>query len=254
MKMNVAITGSRGLIGSHLKKKLLENDMNVTEWDLRTDPPTSAKDFEPRGIDYAVHLAAYANVRQSIEDPQKYWKNNVELTKSIQKICHYNNIPLMYASSSCIHKWWLSPYGTTKKVNEATAFDKQVALRFTTVYGEGARDTMFIPKLLEHKVEYVTEHIRDFIHVDDVVNAICRLLEDMHPQGKTLLPAYDIGTGKGHRPRDLAELAGHPDLPVKKGEPCEADDNTADNSELLKLGWKPKIDVQDYIIKKTIPH
>ena len=77
----------------------------------------------------------------------------------------------MYASSSCIHNWWLSPYGTSKKVNEETAFDKQVGLRFTTVYGDGARESMLIGKLLDGSIGYLTRHVRDFIHVDDVVEA-----------------------------------------------------------------------------------
>ena len=249
-KMNVAITGSRGFIGSHLKTRLEKDGHQVVEWDLRQDPPQCIKDFDPKDCNYVIHLAAYANVRKSIEDPQKYWKNNVDNTTRIQKICHYNNIPLMFASSSCIHNWWLSPYGTTKKVNEETAFDKQVALRFTTVYGDGARDSMFIPKLLNNKVEYVTEHIRDFIHVSDVIEAIILL---MSKNIGTLEKAYDIGTGIGNKVSDLADLAGYK-LPIKIGAECEAANNTANIKDLVALGWKPKTDVTEYIIKKTIPH
>ena len=116
----------------------------------------------------------------------------------------------MYASSSCIHNWWLSPYGTSKKVNEETAFEHQVALRFTTVYGDGARENMFIPKLLNNKVDYVTKHTRDFIHVDDVVEAIILL---MNKNIRSLKPAYDIGTGIGNQVHTLADIAGYTDLP-----------------------------------------
>jgi len=250
-KMNVAITGSRGFIGGHLKNRLINDGKEVTEWDLRQDPSRCIKDFNVEGVDYVVHLAAYANVRKSIEDPQMYWKNNVENTNTIQKICHYNNIPLLYASSSCIHNWWLSPYGTTKKVNEETAFEKQVALRFTTVYGEGARKNMFIPKLLDHKVEYVTHHIRDFIHVSDVIEAITLL---MSKDISILNNAYDIGTGEGNSVEDLAIIAGFNDLPLTNGDACEAKTNVANITELKSLGWEPKVNVNDYIIKQTIPH
>ena len=249
-KMNVAITGSRGFIGGHLKNKLINDGYEVTEWDIRQDPSRCIKDFNINGVDYVIHLAAYANVRKSIEDPQMYWKNNVENTTKIQKICHYNNIPLLYASSSCIHNWWLSPYGTTKKVNEETAFEKQVALRFTTVYGEGARANMFIPKLLNNELKYVTLHQRDFIHVSDVIEAIVLLMSN---DIRLLKPAYDIGTGKVNTIRELSITAGY-DLPVKDGAACEAHNNMADITELTKLGWKPKIDVNEYIIKNTIPH
>ncbi len=251
MKKNIALTGSRGFIGSHLMKRLIDDGMDVTEWDLRQDPPRCVKDFDPNGVSYVVHLAAYANVRKSIEEPQKWWKNNVDNTSRIQKICHYNNIPLLYASSSCIHNWWLSPYGTTKKVNEQTAFEKQVALRFTTVYGENGRESMFIPRLLNQNLEYVTSHVRDFIHVDDVINAICLI---MSKKIDTLDPAYDIGTGVGNTIEDLAILGGYDNLPLVKGDACEANSNVADITLMKGLGWKPKINVVDYITKKTIPH
>ena len=116
--MKVAITGSRGFIGSHLKTKLELEGHEVVEWDLRQEPSKDIEDFSPGDVTHVVHLAAYADVRQSLKEPQKYWTNNVENTTRIQLICHHNNIPLLYASSSCIHQWWLSPYGTSKKVNE----------------------------------------------------------------------------------------------------------------------------------------
>ena len=82
----------------------------------------------------------------------------------------------------------------SKKINEETAYENQVGLRFTTVYGEGARDEMLIGRLLDGRVSYLTDHIRDFIHVSDVVMAISLL---MRHDLTELKPAYDIGTGKG---------------------------------------------------------
>ena len=249
--MKIALTGSRGFIGGHLMKRLLKEGHEVVEWDLRQDPPKCIKDFDIFQIDYVIHLAAYADVRQSLKEPEKYWTNNVENTTRIQKICHYNNIPLLYASSSCIHNWWLSPYGISKKVNEETAFEKQVGLRFTTVYGDGARESMLIGKLLDGSIGYLTRHVRDFIHVDDVVEAIVLL---MSKDIRLLKPAYDIGTGKGNVVEALGKLTGWEGIEVTDGDPCEAQDNTADITELEKLGWKPTIDVEEYLISKTVPN
>ena len=249
--MKIAITGSRGFIGSHLKTRLEKDGHEIVEWDLRQEPSRCIKDFDPGDISYCIHLAAYADVRASLKDPQKYWKNNVENTTRIQNICHHNNIPLMYASSSCIHNWWLSPYGISKKVNEETANFGQVGLRFTTVYGDGARDTMLIGKLLDGSIKYLTKHIRDFVHVSDVVDAIVLL---MSKNIRSLKPAYDIGTGKGNVVEDLGILAGWEGIEVTEGDACEAQNNTADISSMKELGWEPKIDVRDYIIKNTVPH
>ena len=249
--MKVAITGSRGFIGSHLKTRLENDGHEVIEWDLRQEPPQSIKDFDPQDCNYVVHLAAYADVRRSLQEPDLYWKNNVENTTRIQKICHYNNIPLLYASSSCIHNWWLSPYGTSKKVNEETAIDKQVGLRFTTVYGDGARDTMLIGKLIDGSIGYLTRHVRDFVHVSDVVDAIVLL---MSKDIGMLKPAYDIGTGIGNVVMDLGILAGWEGIEVRDGDPCEAQDNTADITEMKALGWQPKVKVDEYLIKNTVAH
>lgn len=249
--MKVAITGSRGFIGSHLKTRLEKDGHEVIEWDLRQEPPQCIKDFDPQDCNYVVHLAAYADVRRSLQEPDLYWKNNVENTTRIQKICHYNNIPLLYASSSCIHNWWLSPYGTSKKVNEETAFDKQVGLRFTTVYGDGARDTMLIGKLIDGSIGYLTRHVRDFVHVSDVVDAIVLL---MSKDIGMLKPAYDIGTGTGNVVMDLGILAGWEGIEIRDGDPCEAQDNTADITEMKALGWQPKVKVDEYLIKNTVAH
>jgi nucleoside-diphosphate-sugar epimerase len=240
--MRVAITGSGGFIGGHLKKRLEKEGHSVIEWDLRDG--NDIKDFNLQESDYVVHLAAWADVRASIDDPQKYWVNNVEYTTAIQKQCFYNNVPLIYASSSCIHNWWLSPYGISKKVNEETAFDKQVGLRFTTVYGEGARDTMLIGRLTTGDIKYLTNHVRDFVHVSDVVNAIVLL---MSKDIRLLKPAYDIGTGEGNVVADLGVIAGYADLPVNDGDPCEAQDNTADITDIKELGWEPTVNVKQYL-------
>jgi nucleoside-diphosphate-sugar epimerase len=249
--MKIAITGSRGFIGSHLKTRLEKDGHEIVEWDLREEPSKCIKDFEPGDISYCIHLAAYADVRASLKDPQKYWINNVENTTRIQNICHHNNIPLLYASSSCIHNWWLSPYGISKKVNEETAKFGQVGLRFTTVYGDGARDSMLIGKLVNGTIKYLTRHTRDFVHVSDVVDAIVLL---MSKNIRSLKPAYDIGTGKGNVVEELGLLAGWEGIEVTDGDTCEAQDNTADISAMKELGWKPKVDVIDYIVKNTVPH
>jgi UDP-glucose 4-epimerase len=160
---------------------------------------------------------------------------------------------MIYASSSCIHAWHQSPYGISKKVNEETAFPGQVGLRFTTVYGDGARDTMFIGKLMRGEVKYATNHIRDFIHVDDVIDAIDRIMLKMlephlMPEA-TLRDAYDIGTGTGNVVSELARIR-MPGIDIRLGDDCEAHDNTADITHISELGFKAKIDVREYLAVK----
>ncbi len=240
-KSKIAITGSRGFIGSYLKKSLEQDGHTIIEWDNKIQKDIS--DFELGDADAVVHLAALADVRRSIKEPEIYWKTNVEATTRIQRLCNTFKIPLYYASSSCIHKWWLSPYGTSKKVNEETAFPGQIGLRFTTVYGHGARDTMLISRIINNSVKYSTRHKRDFIHVEDVVSAIKTLMEKW---AWDLGSAYDIGVGKSVYVNELVKSAGY-DVPVEEGDACEAEDNVANTSGIRLLGWKPQIDVMQFV-------
>jgi len=244
--MKITITGSGGFIGSHLKERLIGKGHFITGWDRKSG--RDIKDFETEGADMVIHLAAYADVRASIENPDKYWTNNVEYTTRIQRMCEARDIPLIYASSSCIHAWHKSPYGISKKVNEETAGDKQTGLRFTTVYGEGARDTMMIGKLIRNEAKYATNHVRDFIHVNDVCDVI-ELLINKNPD--SWQKAYDVGTGTGNLVSHLANDICGRDLPVNDGDPCEALDNTADISPLQREGWSgPKVNVKDFLMEE----
>lgn len=246
--MNIVITGSSGFIGHHLKHFLELNGHHIIPWDRKIGK--DIHDFTLDNVDFVIHLAADADVRRSIEHPDEYWHNNVTPTTNIQMTCHHLRIPLLYASSSCIHAWHKSPYGISKKVNEETAFPGQVGLRFTTVYGDGARDTMFIGKLMRGELKYATQHLRDFIHVDDVIKAIeLIMLKMLSPHlfpGVPLRDAYDIGTGTNNVVLDLARIK-YPAIEVFEGYECEAQDNTADNTYLKELGWEPTVDVRDYI-------
>lgn len=246
--MNIAITGSSGFIGHHLKHYLELDGHHIIPWDRNIDRDIS--DFEIEDAEFVIHLAADADVRRSIEEPDLYWDNNVTPTTRIQRLCHAANVPLLYASSSCIHQWHKSPYGISKKVNEETAFPGQVGLRFTTVYGDGARDSMFVGKLMRGELKYATNHVRDFIHVDDVVQAIdlimLRILEPHLFEGIPLRAAYDIGCGIGNTVSEVARIR-MPGVDHKPGDACEAQDNTADITYIQELGFKPTINVLDYV-------
>ena len=244
--MSIIITGSDGFIGSHLTKHFEAKDIEVIPWDIKNGGTQDIHNlFIPPDVTFVIHLAAIADVRRSIREPDIYWEQNVLGTKHVQEKCAQKDIPLLYASSSCVHAWGKSPYGMSKKVNELTAQPEQIGMRFTTVYGDGARDSMFIGKLQRGEIEYVTTHIRDFIHVSDVIQAI-ELLMDNYATLEDY--SYNIGTGVGNEVRKLGELNNFYG-PVKSGHECEALDNTADNSAIRKLGWKQTVFVDEYINK-----
>ena len=242
--MKIIVTGSTGFIGKHLVQRLLPRH-EVIEWDRAHGK--DIKDFSsatiPADVDFVVHLAAIADVRRSLKEPELYWTTNVEYSKNIFDLCHANNIPVVYASSSCVHAWWKSPYGTSKKAMEAVAHPGQIGLRFTTVFGDGARDTMLMSRIRNGTVKFATEHIRDLIYVEDVVSAIMIFVEN-GTQDKNA--TYEVGTGQGYKVSDIVKHAGY-NVPIQEGQDAEADNNTADNTELKKLGWKTTLKPTEWI-------
>ena len=244
--MNILVTGDMGFIGSYLRKRLETYGHTVIGFDLQRGQDVS--DIKVRTLlncDYVVHLAAFADVRNSLKEPDLYWDNNVEKTRELQDKCERAQVPLIYASSSCVHQWHLSPYGTSKKINEATARPGQIGLRFTTVFGDGCREGMLYDRIKNNTLKSITNHTRDFIHVDDVVNAIVVLIRHRNQQEK-LKPVYDIGRGIGVYLPDLINSLGM-NIPVVDGLPCEAKDNTCDPRNMQELGWLATKNFFDYV-------
>ena len=113
-----------------------------------------------------------------------------------------------------------SPYGLHKVIGEQYALLYQrlfgleaVILRFFNVYGSRQREdspyvgviTAFTKKLKAKApvdIEGDGSQVRDFIHVDDVVQALLLAARVEHASGSVL----NIGTGKGTTIRELAAV------------------------------------------------
>ena len=240
--MNILITGHKGFIGSHVFEHLKSEGHEVRG----LDKPDDIKDFirflacDSIRYDVIIHLAAFAALRDSIENPDKFWENNVVKSQPIFDYCRRNNIRILYASSAGAHGWWQNPYAITKKVNEIQAPPNSVGMRFFNVWAEeGSRKDMLYRMLQEDTAKYITRHKRDWIHVKDIATAISCLLPDV------FRGVLDIGTGKNYSVLELAKKLGKSDLPIKEETPGEPDTLCADISTLKSLGWSPTINILD---------
>ena len=238
--MKVLVTGHKGFIGSHVFDFLSE----IFDVD-GLDRPDDIENFVDVGCadyDLIVHLAAYAALRDSVDNPDKFWENNVEKSKPIFDYCRKYNTRLLYASSAGAYSWWQNPYAITKKVNEIQAPPNSVGMRFFNVWAEeGSRDDMLYEMLKQGTAKYITRHKRDWVHVHDVVRAICYLIPDK------FRGVLDIGTGTNYSVLQLAERMGRGDLPIKEDTPGEPDSLCADITQLTKLGWFPTIDIMSLL-------
>tara|TARA_B100001057_G_scaffold444245_1_gene481034 strand:+ start:1507 stop:2247 length:741 start_codon:yes stop_codon:yes gene_type:complete len=233
------LTGHRGYIGSHLLKRLTKNN-SVVGFDLKDDQDLFDCNLNEK-FDLIIHLAGQSGVRESINDPAIYWRNNVEVSKRL--FARYPDTRIMFASSSSAYEPDLNPYAASKYLVEENAerYIDTLAMRFHTVYDNNPRKGMFIQKLIDRELEYVTNHYRDFIHIDDLCDAIELLIKSRYSG------TVDIGTGKPFRVRDFA-----PDVPIRLNTPNERSWTCANMERMRTLGFKPKHSVEKLLTNKQL--
>ena len=281
--MNILITGAAGFIGYHLSKKLLDKKFSIFGIDnLNNYYDVQLKKFrinllkknrnfnflkldindkkkinqivKKNRIKYIVNLAAQAGVRYSIENPEAYFKSNIEGFFNILEVSKTNNIKhLIFASTSSVYgnnsKYPLTEnmntdkplnfYAATKKSNEVMAYSysniyklPSTAMRFFTVYGPYGRPDMSIYKftkaiLNNEKIPLFNSgnHIRDFTYIDDVIEGILKIIFkpsiDCVPYN-----CFNVGAGKAIElkkiinliEKNLEKKAKIKNLPLQKGD------------------------------------
>lgn len=231
--MKILLTGTQGYRRGFIANRFLElyrdkYDIEEYEYDIRTGV------FLDR-YDMVVHLAAMAGVRRSHEEPELYWDVNVKASQRLFKFYSERNVPVVYASSSSIYEWWLSPYASTKWMMECIAPEESLGLRFHTVYGPNSREDMLYDMLIKRKVGYLTNHTRDWTHVDDVCAAIDICIENFKSMKQ--YRSIDVGNGMPVSVVDMAnKVCPNNNLPVKEVT-GEREHTLADPTILKRYGW-----------------
>jgi nucleoside-diphosphate-sugar epimerase len=232
MKKIVLITGHLGFIGSNLKSHLEKLNYTVLGVDLKSSQDILTCNFPE--CDVVIHLAGIGGVRESVDDPAKYWINNVEGTKRVLNF--YKNIRVIVAGSSSQYEPHLNPYAATKHIIEKIPHQQACFMRLHTVYSSTPRANMFFDKLINGTLTYVTDHERDFIHIDDVCDAITLLINS------NIVGPIDVGTGVSIKIKDI-----RPDLPINHNTTLERKKTLADTSLMKSLGFSPKHSVTEFL-------
>ncbi len=170
------------------------------------DRAATAALFAEHRFPFVIHLAAQAGVRHSLVDPHAYASANLDGFLNILEGCrHHECRHLVYASSSSVYgantrmpfrtsdnvDHPLSLYGASKKANELMAHSYShlfnlptTGLRFFTVYGPWGRPDMamwiFAAAISAGKPIKLFNNgnmRRDFTFIDDVVQAVVRLID-----------------------------------------------------------------------------
>lgn len=185
-----------------------------------------------RNADAVVHLAAITSVPYSLADPIETASVNVAGTVNLLKASIENDVTEFVFASSCAvygeparlpttegaRLKALSPYAASKISAEyyLEAFRKSYGLqtlcfRFFNVYGGRQRSgnyanviVRFLDRLQGGSLPIIFgdgEQTRDFIHVNDVTEAVVEALDTEH-----LAPVYNIGTGASVTINKLLEM------------------------------------------------
>ena len=152
--MNILVTGGAGYIGSHCCKALYKKGFNPITIDNLVyghknfvrwgeffqgdvgNPADLKKCFSRHKIDAVMHFAAYAYVGESVQDPLKYYENNLRNTVELLHAVVENDINYFVFSSTC------ATYGNPEK----TPIDERHPLNPINPYGRTKR---MIEEILE---------------------------------------------------------------------------------------------------------
>ena len=294
--MKVVVTGGAGFIGSHLVDVLVEGGHEVVILDnLSTGRLINIKHIrdhikliecdigvagdwsaEFNRVDHVFHLAALADIVPSIQEPDAYFRANVDGTYNVLRASQKAGAKrFLYVASSSSYGFPDTyptsenaairpqyPYALTKYIGEELVMHwakvyqlPALSVRFFNVYGPRSRTSgtygavfgVFLAQKLAGEPFTVVgdgEQTRDFTYVTDVVQALITA-SNSDQTGK----AYNVGSGVTVSVNELVELLGGDKVYIPK-RPGEPDCTHADISQIRKeLGWKPQVTIEEGVME-----
>jgi UDP-glucose 4-epimerase len=254
----VLVIGGAGYIGAHVAHDLISSGYEVRILDdfsnglesrvagiqdiHRADVLDRKAVFAAmKGVDSVIHLAAKKAVGESVENPLKYYDNNVGGILNVLAAMSAEGVKkIVFSSTAAVYApndkdsiseddptIPLSPYGATKLLSEQiiTAVGgaehfSSISLRYFNVVGAGAdelgdnsRDNL-VPKVFQafeegkspeiFGVDYPTPDgtcIRDYIHVSDLSKSHLAALTAI--ENEELHEVYNVGSGSGYSVQEV---------------------------------------------------
>lgn len=227
--MKVLVTGSRGFIGQNLSQALSKLDYDLTLFDIVDNPSARPKDLSIQNYDWVIHLGAISSTTET--DVQKIMDLNLSWSIELLEECIAHDVDMQFASSASVYGARSKKNGSFKETDECRPlnyyamskylFEEYVKKRYCSITVQGFRYfnaygpneehkgsqaspyTQFAKQAKETGVIKIFEGsnrcLRDFIHVDDIINTHVRMMKK-HKSG-----IYNVGTGRARSFLDVAK-------------------------------------------------
>jgi UDP-glucose 4-epimerase len=265
--MKILIIGGCGFIGSHLVEKLKDNKLVVLDNNFTGNYKIKGVKYikgESKDIDKLIkfkpdiiyHLGEYSRLITSFEDIERVIEYNAIGTLRVVEFCRKNKIRLIYAGSSSKFGNKESPYSFIKSFNSELIkrYGKWFGLNyaiayFYSVYGEreiknGKYATVigiFSENIKNKKTHIVNngKQKRHFTNVSDIIDGLLLI-------GKKGKGEYCLGNRKEYSILEVAKMFGGK-IKIQKGKMGDSSFIKLYDKRIKKLGWKPKVNLRDYI-------
>lgn len=277
---------SKGAKVIGFSKRGLASQAKITkEYGSVEDFQTINRVIKKNKTEIIFHLAAQPIVEIGQEEPIKTFQVNIQGTWNILEAARQNNVKRIIIAST-VHVYGDNPklpfkesyfpqpsrpYETSKACADllaqsfADTYDLPVEIpRFVNIYGPGDFNfSRLVPKVIKsvlggYKPEvWDIGSVRDFLYIDDAINAYLTLAEKPLANGKRLR-VFNFGTGKPIKIYDLVikiiELA-NKDLDIKMENPPEERTNEIKKQYVSiakakrELNWRPKVSLDEGLVE-----
>lgn len=281
----ILLTGSTGFLGSNLLRELLRcgyrilittrdvtdpcriSDVLSRVVEFNIDKVDPRQIFKSHEIDIIVHCATNYG-RKEINDISLL-NANLILPLTLLQLGVENNVKCFINTDTILDKG-ISNYSLSKhqfeewlKVYSSGITSINIALEH--FYGPLDDESKFVTYIIQSLIRRVEkidltkgEQKRDFIYIDDVVDAFVRIIGNSDRLGNGFYH-YEIGSGRTIAIRDFVMLAkayaGNSTTNLNFGalpyRPNEIMESQVDITDIEKLGWKPQTSLENGL-KKTI--